>query len=59
MLDEIPGVGQAKRRSLLTVFGSAEAVGRASAEELARVPGIGPTDAQRIVEFFLARGEQA
>lgn len=55
VLDEIPGIGQVKRRSLLSVFGSAEKVGQASAEELARVPGIGPVDAQRIVEFFLSR----
>jgi excinuclease ABC subunit C len=56
VLDEIPGIGAVKRRSLLTHFGSAEAVGRARVDELVRVPGIGPVDAQRIVEFFLARG---
>jgi excinuclease ABC subunit C len=58
-LDEIPGIGQVKRRSLLSAFGSAEAVGKASAEELERVPGIGPKDVQRIAEFFLARGGQS
>lgn len=55
VLDEIPGIGAVKRRSLLAHFGSAEAVRLAPSDELVRVPGIGPTDAQRIVEFFLAR----
>jgi excinuclease ABC subunit C len=55
VLDEIPGIGRVKRRSLLAQFGSAEAVGKASPAELTRVPGIGPADARRIVEFFLAR----
>lgn len=55
VLDEIPGIGAVKRRSLLAHFGSADAVGRAPAEDLVRVPGIGTVDAQRIVEFFLGR----
>jgi excinuclease ABC subunit C len=55
VLDEIPGIGAVKRRSLLAHFGSAEAVRQAPAEELVRVPGIGRADAQRIVEFFLGR----
>lgn len=58
VLDEIPGIGRVKRRSLLAQFGSAEAVGRAAAEDLARVPGIGPTDVKRIAEFFLTRRGQ-
>ena len=59
VLDEIPGIGAVKRRSLLAHFGSAEAVGRATADELTHVPGIGPSDAERIVAFFLARGTEA
>ena len=55
VLDEIPGIGRVKRRSLLAQFGSAEAVGNASPEDLARVPGIGESDVRRIVEFFLTR----
>jgi len=55
ILDEIPGIGITKRRSLLTHFGSADAVAAADSEELMRVPGIGPRDAQRITAFFLAR----
>ncbi len=58
LLDEIPGIGRSKRQHLLTHFGSADAVGRATKEELIRVPGIGPVDAQRILEFFLDRTER-
>ena len=59
VLDEIPGIGAVKRRSLLAHFGSAEAVARARPEDLVAVPGIGPRDAERIVAFFLAgRGEE-
>jgi len=55
VLDEIPGIGVAKRRSLLAQFGSADAVRRASIDDLIRVPGIGPSDAERIAGFFLTR----
>jgi excinuclease ABC subunit C len=40
LLDELPGVGPARKRALLTHFGSAEQVARASREELESVPGI-------------------
>jgi excinuclease ABC subunit C len=55
VLDEIPGIGAVKRRALLEHFGSAEAVAQADAQQLRQVPGIGAADAQRIVEFWLAR----
>ena len=41
-LDDIPGVGPAKRRALLEAFGSVAAVRRASVEDLAAVPGLSP-----------------
>ena len=47
-LDEIPGVGPARRRALLERFGAVDAVARAAVEELAAVPGIGPGLARRI-----------
>jgi len=40
LLDELPGVGPARKRALLVHFGSAEQVARASREELEAVPGI-------------------
>jgi excinuclease ABC subunit C len=41
ILDEVRGVGPARKRALLTHFGSPEAVVAASAEELESVPGLG------------------
>lgn len=41
-LDSIPGIGPARRRALLSAFGSVKAIREASEEELAVVPGIGP-----------------
>jgi excinuclease ABC subunit C len=39
-LDEIPGVGPARRRALLKQFGSLEGIRAASVDELAQAPGI-------------------
>jgi excinuclease ABC subunit C len=57
ILDEIPGIGAAKKRALLLRFGSAEAVGSATMEALLEVAGVGAGDAERIAAFFLARRE--
>jgi excinuclease ABC subunit C len=40
LLDELPGVGSARKRALLTHFGSPEAIVSASSEELQAVPGL-------------------
>jgi excinuclease ABC subunit C len=40
ILDELPGVGPARKRALLTHFGSPDAIVAASREELEAVPGI-------------------
>jgi excinuclease ABC subunit C len=40
ILDGLPGVGPARKRALLTHFGSPDAVLEASREELEAVPGI-------------------
>ncbi len=42
LLDEIPGVGPARKRALLAHFGSPEAVLAASREDLQAVPGLPP-----------------
>jgi excinuclease ABC subunit C len=47
-LDEVPGLGAARRKALLARFGSVKRIRAASAEELAETPGIGPALAQRI-----------
>jgi excinuclease ABC subunit C len=40
VLDELPGVGPARKRALLQHFGSPDAVLRASREQLEAVPGV-------------------
>ena len=51
-LDEIEGVGAAKKRALLHAYGSARGVSRASAEDLAKVDGVSEALAERIFAFF-------
>lgn len=40
ILDDLPGVGPARKRALLRVFGTAKGVRNASVDEIAAVPGI-------------------
>jgi excinuclease ABC subunit C len=49
-LEDIPGVGPKKRRDLIQHFGGLQEVLRASAKDIARVPGIGLTLADVIYE---------
>jgi excinuclease ABC subunit C len=48
LLDELPGVGPARKRALLAHFGSPEAVVSASSEELQAVPGLPAKTAREI-----------
>ena len=49
-LDGIPGVGPARRKALLTRFGSVQGVRSASVEELSQLSGVGPALAAAILE---------
>ena len=49
LLDEIPGLGEVRRKSLLEVFGSVTAIRKADLPQLAAVPGIGEKMAEIIV----------
>jgi excinuclease ABC subunit C len=51
-LDEIPGIGAARKRALLAHFGSAKAVARAGLADLAAVDGISEAMAQAIRGYF-------
>ncbi len=48
VLDEIQGVGPAKKRALLRTFGSVKGMREASEADLAGVAGVGPALAERI-----------
>lgn len=48
VLDGLPGVGEERRKALLTHFGSARAVKSATAAQIAEVPGFGPRLSERI-----------
>jgi excinuclease ABC subunit C len=49
LLDEIPHLGEVRRQALLDHFGSVAALKKATNEEIAAVPGIGPKSAESIV----------
>ena len=51
-LAEIPGVGAARKSSLLAHFGSAAAVGRAGVDDLRAVSGISKALARKIYDHF-------
>ena len=56
MLDEIPGIGAKRKRTLLHHFGSAGAVARAGLADLEAVEGISTAVAQRIYDHFHSNG---
>jgi excinuclease ABC subunit C len=51
-LDDIPGIGAARKRALLTHFGSAKAVARAGLPDLMAVEGISERMAKTIADFL-------
>ena len=55
-LDDIPGVGSARKRALLAHFGSAKAVGRANLADLRAVDGVSEGLAQKVYDFFHDQG---
>jgi excinuclease ABC subunit C len=54
-LDEIPGIGAARKRALLNHFGSARGVKQAGLEDLQVAPGISKETAKRVYAFFHAQ----
>jgi excinuclease ABC subunit C len=55
-LDEIPGIGPARKRALLLHFGTAGKVRAASLEDLQRAPGVSALVAQSIYDFYHPSG---
>jgi len=54
-LDEVPGIGPARKKALLMHFGTARAVRNASLDDLKRAPGVSVAVAQQVYDFFHAR----
>ena len=50
LLDDVPGLGEVRRRTLLRHFGSLRKLRAATVEEIAAVPGVGPRTASAIKE---------
>ncbi|EIZ80599.1 excinuclease ABC subunit C [Novosphingobium sp. Rr 2-17] len=55
-LDEIPGIGPARKRALLLHFGTAGKVRAASFEDLQRAPGVSEAVARTIYDFYHPSG---
>ncbi|AGB50231.1 excinuclease ABC, C subunit [Methanomethylovorans hollandica DSM 15978] len=56
ILDGINGIGEAKKRALISHFSSVEKIGQATMEELCKIEGINKKLAQRILEKFQEHG---
>ncbi len=51
-LDDVPGIGPARKRAMLLHFGTARAVKNASLEDLQGAPGVSATVAQKVYDYF-------
>ncbi|WP_133769976.1 excinuclease ABC subunit UvrC [Enterovirga rhinocerotis] len=54
-LDEIPGIGPARKRALLHHFGTVKAIQRAALDDLMRTPGVNAATARTVYEHFHVR----
>ncbi|QNE31888.1 excinuclease ABC subunit UvrC [Sphingomonas sp. NBWT7] len=54
-LDEVPGIGPARKKALLMHFGTARAVRNASLADLQKAPGVSAGVAQQVYDFYHAR----
>jgi excinuclease ABC subunit C len=48
LLDDVPGLGEVRRKTLLKHFGSLKKLREADVDQIALVPGIGPRTASAI-----------
>ncbi len=54
-LDEVPGIGPARKKALLMHFGTGRAVKGASLEDLKKAPGVSAAVAQQVYDFYHSR----
>jgi len=55
VLDEFPGIGEARKQALLKKFGSVQRLKAATLEQIAAVPGFGGKAAAELKQFLAAR----
>ena len=53
-IDDIPGIGEKRKQALLRHFGSVIRLKRATADDIARVPGFGPDTARLVLDYLAA-----
>lgn len=58
-LDGVPGLGEMRRKALMTYFGSLKKLRAATVEEIAMVPGFGPKLAAAVHETVAGTGGEA
>jgi len=58
LLDEFPGIGDARKQALLKKFGSIHRLRLATVEQIAEVPGFGGKSAQELKDFLTSRTER-
>ena len=51
-LDEIAGIGPARKRALLHAFGTAKAISRAALSDLEKVAGVNAATARLVYDYF-------
>jgi excinuclease ABC subunit C len=56
IMDELPGIGSARKRALLKHLGSPDAVLSASREQLEQVPGLPPKVARELYAYLNKTG---
>lgn len=56
-LDDVPGIGPARKKALLMHFGTARAVRAASLEDLQRAPGVSAAVAQAVYDHYHGRSD--
>ena len=59
VLDDIPGIGDTRRKALMKHFKSIEAVQAASEEELSQIPGMNRAAAESVYRFFRKKKDDA
>ncbi len=55
ILDDIPGIGPARRKALMRNFQSLSEIAQASAEDIAAIPEFTPASAEAVVNYFRER----